>query len=195
MMAIVLARHGESEFTARGVANGDPSIGGGLTAAGREQAESLHRWLAGREIDLGVASEFVRTRETLDIALEERRVPVLILPQLDDIRYGAFEGRPLDAYHAWAREHGLAERLPGGGESRADLVRRFCEGLRMLLERPERAILVVAHELPITYVLDAAQGKPPAAIAAHVGYAAPHELSESDLRKSLELLESWAEEI
>jgi broad specificity phosphatase PhoE len=90
---VVLARHGESELSLVGRTNGDPSLAVGLTEAGREQAHRLGRDLADEAIDLCVTSEFLRAQETADLALESRQVPRLVLAELNDIRFGEFEGR------------------------------------------------------------------------------------------------------
>ena len=143
MKQALLARHAESEFSVRGLTNGDPEVDVALTAQGRAQARHLGEQLAGTEIDLAVTSEFRRARETADLALEGRDVPRLVLPQLNDIRFGEFEGRRLADYRAWARGHGPEDEVPGG-ESRAESVRRYAAGFREILARAEPTILVVA---------------------------------------------------
>ena len=45
-----------------------------------------------------------------------------------------------------------------GGESLDDAARRYARADRGLLERPEQAVLVVCHEIPIRYALNAAAG-------------------------------------
>lgn len=188
----LLARHAESEFSVRGLTNGDPSVECGLTATGREQARRLGELLAETPIDLYVVSEFQRARETADIALEGRDVPRLAVPELNDIRFGEFEGRLLADYRAWARAHGPEEEVPGGGESRADTVRRYVSGYRKILARTEPTILVVAHSLPIRYVLNAAAGGLPKPAMEQVPYAEPIPISAEDLSRAVERLEEWA---
>ncbi len=74
MDRLILARHAESVFNVRGVLNGDPSIPGGLTDNGREQARLLGERSRSERIDLCVTTEFDRTRETADVALAGRDV-------------------------------------------------------------------------------------------------------------------------
>ena len=95
MDEVILARHGESELSVVGTVNGDPAVPCALTAAGREQARRLGELLADTELDLCVTSEFERTRETADLALAGRAVPRLVLPELNDVRFGSFEGGSL----------------------------------------------------------------------------------------------------
>jgi 2,3-bisphosphoglycerate-dependent phosphoglycerate mutase len=192
MERVILARHAESEFSVRNAVNGDPSReGGGLTAAGRRQARALGQLLADDAIDLCVTSEFARARETADIALAGRSVPRLVVPELNDIRFGSFEGGPLADYRRWAHTHGPEETSPGGGESRAEACRRFAAGFRILLARPEPTILVVAHALPIRYLLSALIEQDPSAVVEPVPYAETHRFSAPQLKRAIERLEAW----
>jgi broad specificity phosphatase PhoE len=61
MERALLTRHAESEFSVRGLTNGDPSVACGLTAEGRLQAQRLGELLADTPIDLCVTSGFERT--------------------------------------------------------------------------------------------------------------------------------------
>jgi broad specificity phosphatase PhoE len=194
MERVLLARHGESELSVQGLTNGDPAVECGLTERGRRQARRLGRQLAGTPLDLCFVSEFQRARETAELALGDRDVPLLVLPGLNDIRFGAFEGKLLADYRAWARAHGPEEAAPGGGDSRAATVARYAAAFRTILSRPERAVLVVAHSLPIRYVLDAAAGKTPGPVVEQVPYAEAFGLDAAQVTEAAELLEGWARE-
>ena len=190
MDRVVLARHGESERSVEGLTNGDPGVRVGLTATGREEALRLGLELADDPIDLCVTSEFERVQETADLALAGRDVPRLVLADLNDIRFGEFEGRPLTEYRAWAHAHGPEDVVPGG-DSRAQTVARYVRAYRTILALPEELVLVVAHGLPVRYVLDALEGRNPAAAVAQVPYAEPFRLSADELREAVELLDAW----
>jgi broad specificity phosphatase PhoE len=192
METIRLARHGESELSLVGRTNGDPKVACALTANGREQARRLGRLIAGDEVDLCVTSEFQRARETADLALAGRDVPRLVLPELNDIRFGEYEGLELVEYRAWAYGHGPEEATPGGGDSRAETVARYVRGYRTILDRPEPAVLLVAHGLPVRYVLDALEGRDPAAKVGQVPYAEPFRLSAGELAAAVDRLAAWA---
>ena len=192
MESVVLARHGESAFSARGAVNGDPGVACPLTDRGREQARRLGRRLTGEPFDLCVTSEFERTHETARLALAGRDVPILVVPELNDMRVGSFEGGGLAEYRAWAHEHGPLDEPPGGGESRAAVVRRFADGFRIVLARPEPRILVVLHSLPIAYVLKAAAGGDPTAFMDAVEYAEVHRLTRAELEAAVERLTTWS---
>ena len=117
-------------------------------------------------------------------------VPRLVLADLNDIRFGEFEGRPLTEYRAWAHAHGPEDVVPGG-DSRAQTVARYVRAYRTILARPEETVLVVAHGLPVRYVLDALDGRNPAAAVAQVPYAEPFRLSAQELETAVRRLESW----
>lgn len=191
MNAVILARHGESELSVVGRTNGDPRTGCALTEAGREQACRLGELLADDELGLCVVSEFQRAQETADLALEGRDVPRLVMPELNDIRFGDFEGHALTEYRAWAHSHGPEDPAPGGGDSRAETVRRYVRAYRTILARPEVTILVVAHGLPVRYVLDALEARDPEAVVGQVPYAEPFRLTATEFAGAVDLLEAW----
>jgi 2,3-bisphosphoglycerate-dependent phosphoglycerate mutase len=186
-----LTRHAESESSTLGLTNGDPRIAVPLTAEGGEQARRLGELLANTELDLCVTSEFDRTQETADLALARRDVPRVVLPGLNDIRFGQFEGGPLSEYRAWAHAHGPSDEAPGGGESRIETVRRYVEAFHAVLERSEANILVVAHSLPIRYVLDARDSRAPAAAVEQVPYAEPFAVDSAQLERAVDRLDAW----
>lgn len=191
MDEVILARHGESELSVGGIVNGDPTVPCALTAAGREQAQRLGDLLADTELDLCVTSEFERVRETADLALAGRHVPRVALLELNDVRFGRFEGSMLGEYRKWAGANEPTTAAPEGGESRAATIARYVSAYRTILARPEPTILVVTHGLPIRYILNALDGRPPEPLVDQVPYAEPYRLSARDLDGAVTLLEAW----
>jgi broad specificity phosphatase PhoE len=63
----------------------------------------------------------------------------------------------IDEYRAWKRAHTRKDPFPGG-ESLDDAARRYARAFERLLERAERTVLVVCHEIPVRYALNAAGG-------------------------------------
>ena len=122
MRRLLAARHGESELSAKALVNGDPGVACPLTGLGRTQARALGAALADERIDLCVVTEFERVRETAEIALAGRDLPFLVLPELNDPRYGEFEGGSIVAYREWAWSRGPLD-APVGGEHRGEIVR------------------------------------------------------------------------
>ena len=191
MRTLLAARHGESEFSARHLVNGDPGVSCPLTETGREQARALGEVLEGERIDLCAVTEFERVRETAELALAGRDVPFLVVPELNDPRYGEFEGGSLERYREWVWAKGPLD-APRGGEHRGTLVQRYAAGFRQLLERPEEAVLLVAHSLPLAYVRDAAAGRSPRSRMEQVEYAQVLRLDAGELQRAIEVLEAWA---
>ncbi len=190
-MTITFARHGESVYSVRAAMNGDTSVPVGLTATGIEQARALGEALAAEHFDVCVTTAFQRTRETADEALRGREIPRVVLPELNDPLYGPYEGAQIEDYRAWATTVSSRDRPGEGGESRYEIVERYVRGYRLLLDRPEESILVVAHSLPIAYALNARAGEPPAARVPVVEYATPYAFTRIELRRAAITLEYW----
>jgi broad specificity phosphatase PhoE len=153
----VIARHRESTLNFEQRINGDPSVPVRLTEKGRDESRLLGQQIAHVPIDLCVHTRFGRTHETAEIALEGRDVPFEIEPLLDDIDVGELEGLTLEDYRAWKRAHTRSDPFPRG-ESLDDAARRYAQAFRKLLERQETSILVVTHEIPLRYAINAADG-------------------------------------
>jgi broad specificity phosphatase PhoE len=187
----LLTRHGESDFSVRGLLNGDRLVPGGLTPAGREQALALGERLLDEPLDLCVTSALPRTGETADVALGDRRVPRLVMPELNDPLYGRFEGGRLDEYRRWAAGEPSSAVPEPGGESRLEIVERYARAFRMLVALPQQQVLVVAHSLPISYALAAREGRAPGPRVPIVTYAEPYAFTRDELQSVAALLESW----
>lgn len=157
MRVFILVRHGQSELNVTRHVNGDPAVPVPLTAQGAAEAAALAVQLAGFALDLCVHTRFERSRRTAEIALEGRDVPVEVEPLLDDIDLGELEGRTIDEYRAWKRDHERWDPFPGG-ESLDAAARRYGEAYSRLLARPEHRILAVCHEIPVRYAVNAAAG-------------------------------------
>ena len=157
MRLFVLVRHGQSELNAARRINGDPSVPVALTAQGEVEAAALGAQLEGIELDLCIHTRFGRSRRTAEIALTGRAVPVEVEPLLDDIDVGELEGRTIDDYRAWKRAHDRSDPFPGG-ESLDAAALRYADAYDRLLVRPERRIVVVCHEIPVRYAVNAAAG-------------------------------------
>lgn len=151
----VIARHGESTLNFENRVNGDPSVPVHLTEKGRDEARLLGQQLAHFPLQLCVHTEFSRTRETAEIALAGRDVPLEEDPELGDIRIGELEGKTLEDYRSWKHTHSRSDAFPDG-ESLDDAARRYASAFERLLERAETSVLVVTHEIPLRYAINAA---------------------------------------
>ena len=137
--------------------NGDPAVDVPLTEQGRDEARQLGAQLAHVDLDVCVHTRFGRTRETAALVLAGRDVPMEVEPLLDDVDIGELEGWPIARYRDVKRELGRKRPFPGG-EALDDAARRYARAFRALVERDVAHVLVVCHEIPVRYALNAAVG-------------------------------------
>jgi broad specificity phosphatase PhoE len=188
----VIARHGESTLNFKNRVNGDPAVPVRLTDKGREESRLLGQQLAHIPIELCLHTRFPRTRETAEIALAGRDIPFEEDAALDDIYLGELEGKTLDEYRAWKREHTRHDRFPGG-ESLDEAARRYASAFEQLLQRPESPILVVTHEIPLRYAINAADGSGNLDGPAHqLANATPYLFDENALSRAIEQIRRLA---
>jgi broad specificity phosphatase PhoE len=182
----ILARHAESTLNFEQRINGDPAVPVDLTHKGREEAALLGQQIRHVPIELCVHTRFERTLETASIALEGREVPVEVEPLLDDIDVGELEGVTLDQYRAWKHEHTRRDAFPGG-ESLDDAARRYAAAFEKLLERPEQSVLIVTHEIPLRYAINAADSSDDLDGPAHqLANATPYVFDETALGRAVQ---------
>lgn len=191
MESLLLVRHAAAGSNRDGTTSCTPP-GESLTEEGVEQARRVAQLLAGEDVSVGIATRLARTQETLEHALSGRSVPRLVVPELDELGFGAFDGGPLAEYRAWAASHPPDEPAPGGGESRAAAAARFARGLEVVLDRSEPVVLLVGHALFVRYVLDAANGLAPAAVMTPVDHASPYRLGVREVEAAARLLSGWS---
>jgi broad specificity phosphatase PhoE len=189
---LLLARHALAVSNLDGGIASSTPPGEGLAPEGVEQARALALELAEEKVDLGVATELVRTQETLELALAGRDVPRIVVHELNEIGFGRYDGGPLTEYQAWAWAERADLPAPGGGESRAQAAARYARALGVLLARPERVVLVIGHALSIRYVLDAVAGLAPAPRMARVAHAAPERFMAREVEGAAALLDAWS---
>lgn len=152
-MLIYLMRHGETDWNKARRLQGQSDIP--LNANGTGLAAETARGLAGAPIDMAFCSPLMRARETAEIILGDRNVPLYADERLKEIHFGANEGicfdaakqNPEDPLHDFfcRPEHYLP---PEGAESFAQVTERGQSFLRekiFPLEGKCRAALIVAH--------------------------------------------------
>jgi alpha-ribazole phosphatase len=148
---VLLSRHGQTEFNAGARFQGQTDTP--LSELGREQARHLADRLAREPIDVAYASDLSRARETAEIALGERAVPLRLAPPLREVAFGRWEGLTFAEIEkkypgdVVARERDRVHfTQPGGGESLVQLGARVSAFLAEVLPRHEgQSILMVAH--------------------------------------------------
>jgi 2,3-bisphosphoglycerate-dependent phosphoglycerate mutase len=192
MRLFLAVRHGQSLFNVDKVVNGDPALDRGLSEQGIEEAQVLAGQLASVPLDLVAVSPFPRALQTANIALAGRNVPHLVDDELGDVRIGELEGTSLDAYRETPAHSNRKQRFPGG-ESLDEAALRYAGACERLLSRDERTILVVCHEIPVRYLVNAAAGGDALdGPLRYVANAAPYLFDEESLRSAVERIRELA---
>ena len=195
MRLALLARHGQSLLNVADRVNGNPALDQGLSELGRAESEQLAGQLAAVAIDLLMVSEFPRAQETAALALAGREVPRIVDPGLNDVKIGDLEGQTLAEYHAWKAKHTCDDRFPGG-ESLVDAALRYADAYERVLARDEETILVVCHEIPVRYAVNAAAGSDTLDGPAHdIANATPYVFDAEGLRRAVDGMRATAEHV
>jgi probable phosphoglycerate mutase len=192
MRLFLVCRHGQSLFNVDKIVNGDPELDRGLSEQGIEEAERLAGQLAALPLELVAVSPFPRALQTANIALDGRDVPHLVDDELGDVRIGGLEGATLDAYRESSAHSNRKERFPGG-ESLDEAALRYAGAFERLLAREEPTTLVVCHEIPVRYLVNAAAGSDTLDGPLHyVANAAPYFFDDESLRRAVERIRELA---
>jgi probable phosphoglycerate mutase len=170
--ALLLVRHGSTEWThERRVCGGDEP-GPALSAAGAEEVRRLAKVFTSGEFGglpepaAVVSSPQLRARQTADILAAELGLDVTEDEGWGELRFGAWHGLTYREIAArWAAEHrawqGSTSAAPPGGESLDRLVVRVAEARERLLARyPGQAVVVATHIGPVRAAAAAALGVP-----------------------------------
>ena len=152
---IYLMRHGFVDYTAKEVVETRDPTRARLTEQGREEARMAGRALRDIQLDIALSSGLLRTNQTAELVLAERRqeMPLETEARFEELRSGQyihFESaeqlaETMSEQFDRAGEEG-ATFLPGG-ERFVDADKRIRAGLSALLARKDwSTALVVAHE-------------------------------------------------
>lgn len=163
MGRLLLVRHGESQWNAAGIVQGQD--GPGLTERGHDQARRVGAWLAEEAPDAVLAvSDLVRCRETA-APYETAAAEVQVDARLRERHFGAWQGADhatLAAEHPalWERFRSREDVLEEvGGESTPTLVARVREAL-VELASANPVTVVVTHGGPVWHGTHALVGVP-----------------------------------
>src|SRR4051794_21775664 len=135
-----------------------------LSTTGREQAEAVGAWLAGRPPDerpeIAVVSPYLRARQTAELALAGSGVPMVVDERLRDRELGILDllttrgvAQRLPAEATRRRRLGKFYYRPPGGESWADVLLRLRSVLaEVRADHPDGRVLLFAHEATVLLV-------------------------------------------
>ena len=163
---------------------------GTLPTSGVAEAIALRERLADDEIDLGVAlGAPAAPRRRSPSRSAGRDVPVIVLPELNEINFGRYEGGPLAAYREWAWTTAPDVDCPGGGESATPTADRDRAVLSTAaLRGRSRRSSPSATRLPVRYIARRGRGPSPPARIGTIAHAEPHRLDARDGRAAAETL-------
>jgi len=155
---IFVARHGETEYNRTGRMQGR-GIDMPLNETGRLQARAISDYLKDKSIDYIFSSSLMRSMETAEIIAWSMRMKYTAFPELDEMDFGKFEGKPsekiteeLEQVHkTW--QQGDTDFVIEGGESpqmvqsrvvpRANAILREHEGSTLLFVLHGRLIRIL----------------------------------------------------
>ena len=132
-------RHGETDWNARGISQGNVDIP--LNATGLAQARAAADKLRNRGIATIVSSPLSRARVTAEFVGDALDLPVAIDPDLREVAFGVQEGKPMSD---WFPDWISGSFTPQGAESFAALRRRAITAANRATAQPP-AVLLVAH--------------------------------------------------
>lgn len=162
MKRVMIVRHGESEWNASRLLQGQADIA--LSPRGVAQAGALIPTLAQLAPDKIVSSDLKRARHTAELLGYPEALPSAALREID---VGEWTGQPIEALKREALEAWQGWRAgthtPPGGESWAAFSDRVNAGVRGALADCER-LLVVCHGGVIRALLEAMIALPPSRI-------------------------------
>jgi phosphoserine phosphatase len=165
-MRVLLLRHAETEWNRERRFQGWRDVP--LSAAGRAQAESAARLLAGTPLTAVWSSPLARARETAAIIAAAQRLPVQEAEAFKEMAFGDWEGltrdevraRFPDAHRAWAETPAEA-RWPGA-ETLAAVRTRALQGLQALrAAHAGQTICLVSHGITARLLILEALGLGP----------------------------------
>lgn len=162
MTCFLLVRHGATEHTGH-ILSGRQGIE--LNGKGIEQAAQLPRRLASLDVDIICSSPLARCRQTAAPLAENFGLEVRVLPQLEELDYGHWEGSAWTELHdepLWQsyNQYRSLCRIPGGElllEAQLRMMQAI-EGLHH--EAPDAVIVLVSHGDPIRALLAYCLGMP-----------------------------------
>ncbi|MGV0805171.1 histidine phosphatase family protein [Mycolicibacterium setense] len=150
-MRVTFVRHGQSAGNTSG--NIDTSTPGpSLTPVGREQAQGVVDKLGDNNYDAIYASQMIRTQQTAEPMSAYLGLPIQVLPGLQEIEAGDYEGTPesgalggyLKSPIAWAFAGQLDARIPGSIDGN-EFDARVDGALKTMYDKGDRNVIVFSH--------------------------------------------------
>lgn len=166
-MKIYIVRHGETDWNKARRVQGHSDIP--LNDYGRHLAEETAEGLKEVSFDLAYTSPLVRAKETAEIILKGRQIPLIEHEGIMELGFGAYEGMCCGGEHKAAESEvfnkfftDTENYIPAeGGESVRQLLERTEQFLEMLYakaELQEKTLLLSTHGAAMTALLNNIKG-------------------------------------
>ena len=164
---IYILRHGRTDWNALHKLQGRTDIP--LNAEGRKMAQEAAKKYAGVHFDVCYSSPLVRAKETAEIILKDRNVPIIFDDRLREMGFGVYEGIensfaipncPINVLFKHPENY-IAPK--DAGESLDELYARtgnFIDEVLMPLHKEGKDVLIVAHGALNSCMLTQAKGLP-----------------------------------
>jgi len=160
-MKILLLRHGETDTNLRGLTH-KRGAQEGLNKTGQEQARHLADVCKSHGVQALYSSPELRATETARIISKEIGLEPLILEDLAERHWGAWEGHPWSDIVARLRPMSIQERytfVPPNGESWEQMERRLKKMIAIIQSKSTTAA-VITHGGALRALMPALKGEP-----------------------------------
>lgn len=168
-MRLYIIRHGETQWNREGRLQGQTDIP--LNEKGRAVAQAAARGMREIPFDLAFTSPLSRARETAEIILQDRKVPVIPDRRIEEINFGSMEGcrardpdgRIVEPFFRTFFENPSCYVPPEGGESIRQLCERtgnFLDELKTREDLKDKTVLAATHGAASRGLLLHITGKP-----------------------------------
>lgn len=149
---LYIIRHGKTDWNVRHKLQGRTDIP--LNDEGRQMAEAAREQYRDVHFDLCFCSPLIRARETAEILLRDRNIPIITDDRLMEMSFGSFEGLensfqipdcPVNELFFHPEQY---VALPGAGENLDDLFARTGDFLREKVDpllKEGKDVLIVGH--------------------------------------------------
>lgn len=164
MKDLYITRHGQTEWNIERRLQGRSNSP--LTEKGIWDAKQLAKRLREIPIDRVYTSDLLRAIQTADILIGKREIPRTILPELQEMWMGRWEGQLLsdmedtDLIQYQNFILGSCEFAAPGGENIAQVRDRAEQALEILKNDPADTILVVTHGMLQSQLLEILNDRP-----------------------------------
>jgi phosphoserine phosphatase len=150
-MRLYIVRHGETQWNKDEVFRGRKDVP--LNERGQQQAEVVGRYFQGKAVDRIVSSPLMRAVQTAQSISHTTGVPIEAWSEFTDIDFGIWEGLSLrEVEERYPAELAVWRTSPKNlkieaGETLAAVEDRISEGLKILCNGQEGAVVILTHRV------------------------------------------------